>query len=147
MVSTWRPSAWPASIRQALTAWPSTITVQAPQSPTSQPSLAPVRLKFSRNSWSSVVSGGTEALRVSPLTVIVTSVTPRAPFPSRSRAPARWPSARFTSTAIKIAPVSGAGAEIADRLRFGRGDAAGFGHRLGADRAAFEIGFRLAARG
>ena len=49
MVSTSRPSAWPASIRQELTALPSTITVQAPQSPTSQPSLAPVRLKFSRS--------------------------------------------------------------------------------------------------
>ena len=46
-----------------------------------------MRLKFSRSNCSSVVSGGTEALRVWPLTVIVTSVTPQAPFASPLHAP------------------------------------------------------------
>src|SRR6185503_20008678 len=72
MVSTSRPSTWPASIRHELTSLPSTMTVHAPQSPTSHPSLAPVRLKVSRNSLSSVVSGATDAVRLSPLTLIVT---------------------------------------------------------------------------
>src|SRR6202050_5440896 len=72
MVSTSRPSAWPASIRQEFTGLPSTITVHAPQSPTSHPSFAPVKSNWSRNIRNSVVSGGTVALRVLPLTLSVT---------------------------------------------------------------------------
>ena len=43
MVSTFRPSTSRAGKRQALTARPSTSTVQAPHSPSPQPSLVPVR--------------------------------------------------------------------------------------------------------
>ena len=98
-----------------MTAWPSTITVQAPQSPTSQPSLAPVKWNWSRSKRSSVVSGGTEALRVWPLTVIVTSVTLRAPFRS-PRARQRIAERPFHQHRDEIAPIVRAGAEIADRL-------------------------------
>ena len=42
MVATSQPCASTPSIRQELTGLPSTITVQAPQSPTSQPFFVPV---------------------------------------------------------------------------------------------------------
>ena len=47
------------------------------------------------------------------------------------------------STDDQIAPVIGRGAEIADGLGIGRGDAARFGHGFRRDGAAFEIRFRL----
>ena len=80
---------------------PSTITVQAPQSPTSQPSLAPVRWKWSRNSWSSVVSGGTEAVRGSPLTMIVTSDHAARSLGCAVARATAVAKARFTSTAMR----------------------------------------------
>src|SRR5687768_7124146 len=73
IVSTSRPSACTASIRHELTDLPSTITVQAPQSPTSQPSLDPVNWRSSRSMRRRVVSGATCAVRRSPLTRMVTS--------------------------------------------------------------------------
>src|SRR5208282_2272180 len=140
IVSTWHPSAWPASIKQAFTVCPSTMTVQAPQSPTSQPSLAPGSWKLSRNNLSRVVSGGTEAVRLSPLTVMVTSsmdwrLLHRPRMGALQRA--------FHEHGNQVAPVSGARAEIADGLGFHRRQTARLFHRLGGDRAAFEIGFGL----
>ena len=75
MVVTSQPSARPASIKQELTDTPSTMTVQVPQSPTSQPSFAPVRPRCSRSIFSSVVSGGTLADLDSPLTVSSTNMS------------------------------------------------------------------------
>ena len=44
-----RPATWPMATRQAQTWRPSSSTVQAPQSPASQPTLVPVRPRSSRN--------------------------------------------------------------------------------------------------
>ena len=55
MVTTFRPSTAGAGTRQAVTALPSIITVQAPHSPIPQPSLVPVRrrssLSISKSLW------------------------------------------------------------------------------------------------
>src|SRR5260370_16357017 len=88
MVSTSRPSTWPTSIRQEFTGLPSTITVHAPQSPTSHPSFPPVRLNWSRRSRSSVLSGGTDALRVSPFTLSVTFTIHALHSPCLAQSPA-----------------------------------------------------------
>ena len=74
MVVTSQPLARPANIRQELTDTPSTMTVQVPQSPTSQPSFAPVRPRSSRSIFSSVVSGATLADLDSPFTVSSTNM-------------------------------------------------------------------------
>ena len=47
--STARPATWPTGTRQAQTGSPSSSTVQAPQSPASQPTLVPVRPRSSRS--------------------------------------------------------------------------------------------------
>src|SRR5262249_3504608 len=57
IVSIARPSASTASIRHEQTRRPSTITLQAPQSPELQPSLLPVRWSSSRSTSSSVSCG------------------------------------------------------------------------------------------
>ncbi len=69
MVSIFEPTASKASIRQLLTARPSTSTVQAPHSPLPQPSLAPVKPMPSRRASSSRVPGSTTHSRRSPLTI------------------------------------------------------------------------------
>ena len=116
MVSIFLPLACPASIKHALTAIPSTSTVQVPQSPTSQPSLAPVRFKSSRSILSSVVSGGTLAVRSSPFTVSVTSVISLFPLSvgQVEHCLQSSPGANFDET---IAVFFGS-AEIIDWLRF-----------------------------
>src|SRR5690348_343017 len=48
-VVTSHPATWPAATRQAHTGSPSSSTVQAPQSPASQPTFVPVRPRSSRN--------------------------------------------------------------------------------------------------
>ena len=57
-VSTARPATWPIATRQAQTCRPSSSTVQAPQSPASQPTLVPVRPRSSRSAAASRVTGG-----------------------------------------------------------------------------------------
>ena len=57
-----------ASTRQESTGSPSTSTVQAPHSPSSQPCLVPVSCRSSRSTSSSVVCGLKSASRASPLT-------------------------------------------------------------------------------
>ena len=56
-VSTVRPPTWPIATRQAQTCRPSSRTVQAPQSPASQPTLVPVRPRSSRSAAASRVTG------------------------------------------------------------------------------------------
>ena len=57
-----------ASTRQESTGSPSTSTVQAPHSPSSQPCLVPVSCRSSRSTSSSVLCGAKSASRASPLT-------------------------------------------------------------------------------
>src|SRR5215813_2001378 len=63
------PSACGANIRHARTATPSNRTVQAPQTPCSQPACAPLRPRCSRRQSSSVVRGSTSSACSVPLTV------------------------------------------------------------------------------
>src|SRR6185503_9495180 len=104
----------------------STMTVQAPQSPTSHPSLAPVRLKFSRSSLSSVVSGATEAERCSPLTVRVTETIS---VPCLSLLLRQFPGAlerALGEDGNQIATIACRRPEIVNRLRVVDGKLAGF---------------------
>src|SRR5712671_3983251 len=129
MVSTSRPSIWPASIRQEFTGLPSTITVQAPQSPTSQPNFAPVRLNWSRKSLSSVVSGGTLALRVSPLTLTLNVTFTIGSL--RSLRLRQRPGAfqrTFCEHRDQMPPVLGRSAKITDGFRVAHGHAARLRH-------------------
>ena len=72
MVSTDCPSQFAVSERQARTATPSSITVQAPHTPWLQPRLAPVSCKRSRSEVSSVSVSGTSSATLRSLTLIVT---------------------------------------------------------------------------
>ena len=69
MVSTVAPSHCTASIRQPRTISPFTRTVQAPQTPCSQPTWLPVSAKSSRRKSTSVLRASTRSLTRSPLTV------------------------------------------------------------------------------
>ena len=69
MVSTRAPSHCTASIRQPRTIAPSTRTVQAPQTPCSQPTWLPVRASASRRKSTSVVRASTRSCTCSPFTV------------------------------------------------------------------------------
>src|SRR5215831_8518410 len=62
------PSACGTNIRQERTATPSASTVQAPQTPCSQPACAPLRPSTSRRQSSSVVRGSTSTSCSRPLT-------------------------------------------------------------------------------
>ena len=73
MVSTLAPSHCTASIRQPRTISPSTRTVQAPQTPCSQPTWLPVSARSSRRKSTSVLRASTRLVTVSPLTVSVMS--------------------------------------------------------------------------
>jgi hypothetical protein len=68
MVVTLAPSCITASVRQELMRWPSTITVQAPHWPWSQPFLVPVRCRCSRSASSSVVRVSRSSVCAWPLT-------------------------------------------------------------------------------
>jgi hypothetical protein len=59
MVVTSRPFAIAASVRHELTGIPSSSTVQAPQTPTLQPSLVPVSARSLRRKWTSSLLSGT----------------------------------------------------------------------------------------
>src|SRR6476660_680214 len=63
------PSACGANIRHARTATPSNRTVQAPQTPCSQPTCAPLRPRCSRRQSSNVVRGSTSSVCSAPLTM------------------------------------------------------------------------------
>src|SRR5579872_839964 len=142
MVSTSRPSTWPTSMRQEFTGLPSTITVQAPQSPTSHPSFAPVRLNWSRKSLSSVVSGGADAVRVSPLTLIVTfTIRPLQSLRLGQRPGAFQRS--FRKSRDQMPPVLGRSAKIADWFRVAHGHTAPLRHRLRSNGAALQISLGL----
>src|SRR5437868_6246337 len=141
IVRTSRPSACPASIRHEFTSLPSTITVQAPQSPTSQPSLAPVRLKLSRRSLRSVVSDGTDAVRCSPLTFMLT-VTINLPFLGCLALLLREVPRPFERAlrehGDEVAAILRRRAHVVNRLRVAGGEAAGFRHRIRRDLLARE---------
>ena len=66
------PSASAPSTRQEQTSRPSSMTLQAPQSPVPQPSFAPVRPRRSRSTSSSVSSASQRYSTASPLIVVVT---------------------------------------------------------------------------
>src|SRR3954447_11788309 len=67
MVSTLRPAHSSASTRHDSTGSPSSSTVQAPHSPSSQPCLVPVRPRSSRRTSSKVLYGAKETGVSSPL--------------------------------------------------------------------------------
>ena len=67
VVTSW-PSACAAETRQEQTGCPSNKTVQAPQSPASQPTFVPVRPKRSRRTRDSRSAGGTATDTLRPLT-------------------------------------------------------------------------------
>src|SRR6185437_3954793 len=69
MVVIAEPVACVANIRQERTAAPSNSTVQAPQTPCSQPAWAPLRSSKSRRQSSSVVRGSTSSACKAPLTL------------------------------------------------------------------------------
>ena len=79
------PLASTPSIRQEQTSRPSTVTLQAPQSPVEQPSLVPVRPNWSRRASSRVSCGSHRNSTGSPLTVAVIVVLRHQPFLARSR--------------------------------------------------------------
>ena len=62
------PAAEPTGTRQAQTGSPSSSTVQAPQSPASQPTLVPVSRRWSRSTAESRVTGWTDTETGAPLT-------------------------------------------------------------------------------
>src|ERR1700686_3140360 len=67
MVVTAEPPACPANIRHERTAMPTNNTVQAPQTPCSQPACAPVSASWSRRQSSNVVRGSTSSSCAAPL--------------------------------------------------------------------------------
>src|ERR1700690_1870870 len=69
MVVISEPAACAANIRQERTATPSNSTVQAPQTPCSQPAWAPLRSSRSRRQSSKVVRGSTSISCTVPLTL------------------------------------------------------------------------------
>src|SRR5687768_1137901 len=143
IVSTSRPSACTASIRHELTDLPSTITVQAPQSPTSQPSLDPVNSNSSRSIRRRVVSGATCAVRRSPLTRMVTSAMSlllRAGALSLSEGVGAFQGS-LGQYRDEVAAIVGGGTHVADRLRVAGGELARLFHRLRRDRAPVEEAF------
>ena len=84
------PSACTANIRQDRTGSPSTITVQAPQTPCSQPRCVPVRPQSSRIASASVCAARPRCGARAPLTSrqLESSPSSRAPSPPRSLADA-----------------------------------------------------------
>src|SRR4029453_9934683 len=75
IVVTSLPAACTANIKQARTAAPSTRTVQAPQTPCSQPRWVPVSRSSSRRKSARVRRGSTLASRGSPFTVSFTDTS------------------------------------------------------------------------
>ena len=117
-VVTARPAAWASGTRQAQAWAPSSSTVQAPQSPASQPTLVPVRPSWSRSTALSRVAAAAATAWAVPFTVsrMAWAVMPRprsaASVPRRgAAAPARhggdrrrWPARRRSAQARPDAP-------------------------------------------
>src|ERR1700712_5784322 len=80
MVVTLAPLAWPTSTVHDLTARPSICTTQAPHWLVSQPTWVPVKLRFSRSSWTSSVRSSTSADTALPFTVNLTVDTLNLPI-------------------------------------------------------------------
>src|SRR5580698_5400556 len=78
------PSASAASIRQEQTSRPSSVMLQAPQSPEAQPSLEPVRPSGPRSASSMVSLGSHRNSAGSPLTVVVTWTLAMNSIPCRA---------------------------------------------------------------
>ena len=68
-VMTSRPATCPTGVMQEHTCRPSSNTVQAPQSPASQPTLVPVSARSSRSTWTSLRIGSTPTSAGFPLSV------------------------------------------------------------------------------
>ncbi len=62
MVVTGLPTTLETWVKQERTAWPATMTVQAPHRPMPQPYLVPCRLRVSRSTQRSGVSGSTSTV-------------------------------------------------------------------------------------
>src|SRR4030095_4797219 len=76
MVVTDFPATFDTGMLQERNAWPSTWTVQAPQSPMPQPNLVPVSPRVSRSTHSNGICGATSTFCRCPLTVKVTAMNP-----------------------------------------------------------------------
>ena len=98
------PRPGPSATRQAQTCSPSSSTVQAPQSPASQPTLVPVRPRSSRSAAARRVTGGPS------------QATGLAVQGEVDRSSARSsPAARRSSVDDRVAPIVGAAAHVVDR--------------------------------
>ena len=124
MVSIVLPSASTPSTRQEQTRRPSTVTVQAPQSPEPQPSLLPVRPSSSRSTSSSVCVGVAEELDRLAVDGGGDVMLRHGQCPFLARASAAMAAARFSSTPGDLGAVVDGAALVVDRLA---GGAAGGG--------------------
>src|SRR6478752_3398505 len=117
-VVTSHPATWPAATRQAHTGSPSSNTVQAPQSPASQPTFVPVRPKSSRSTRERRQVPDTLTSTLWPLTekemscdstgdVEVCAATSDSPHASLQRSP--------DQRNRGIPPVLGRGADVVNR--------------------------------
>src|SRR4051794_13377862 len=84
MVPISAPSASTARTRQAQTRRPSTVTLQAPQSPVPQPSLVPVRPSVLRSTSSRLLPGSARNSTGSPLMLVVMWVLAMGSVPPRA---------------------------------------------------------------
>ena len=121
-VVTRRPPRWRPAVRQAQTGLPSSSTVQAPQSPASQPTLVPVRPSSSRSTSASRRAGGR---RQATAPAVQGEAERRAGAGSRA-ALAELPrdGAAHQRQSRPSLAVGGAGADVVDRRQRG-GDVGG----------------------
>ncbi len=111
-VVTARPATRAAGVRQAQTGWPSTSTVQAPQSPASQPTLVPVSPASSRSTSESRRVGRSASKRG---VCAVQSEAEAGAVQVHRAPPASARSARRSSSAAAVGAVAGIGAHVVDR--------------------------------
>src|SRR6516225_2807216 len=138
-----RPSASAPSIRHEQTILPSTMTVQAPQSPELQPSLLPVRLSSSRNTSSRVCCGSQRNSMGSPLMIVDTWVLAMSSLLAlggafkgdRGRAPCE--------DAGDLDPVFDCAALVVDRLAGATGGGIELGESVIVELVADQRGCRL----
>ena len=144
MVVIARPSACAVGTRQAQTCSPSSSTVQAPQSPASQPIFVPVRRSRSRSVSASEAKGRAWTVRRSPLTRRVKVRGRHAAIPLRpGRRPGEIGEAVGDERARRRHAVGAARPHVVDRGKAGqvprRDQARGFGAR-DADEFGFQRG-------
>src|SRR5687768_10374469 len=141
------PCASTPRTRQELTMRPSMRTVQAPQLPSLQPSLAPVRFNTSRSVSSRLWRGSTRNSVSSPLMVAVTWIFAGAlvagmdDLPSCAGGRAHQDAAG--DDADQVLALRGGAAHVADRLGGGLGDLGGRAERLLGGWLALEGGAGL----